>query len=69
VTAIGSLFSERRAEGGPEWSAALAPEALLRLNQEINRHVVPAEDERHEDAYSPVPETTLRPGDGWCLTR
>lgn len=62
VTAIGSLFSERRAEGGPKWSAALAPETLLRLNQEINRHVVPAEDERHEDAYSPGPRDNAETG-------
>jgi hypothetical protein len=62
VTAIGSLFSERRAEGGLKWSAALAPETLLRLNQEINRHVVPAEDERHEDAYSPGPRDNAETG-------
>ncbi|MCO5975193.1 NACHT domain-containing protein [Ideonella oryzae] len=62
VTAIGSLFSERRAEGGPKWSAALAPETLLRLNQEINRHVVPAADEQHEDAYSPGPRDNAETG-------
>ena len=62
VTAIGSLFSERRVEGGPKWSAALAPETLLCLNQEINRHVVPAEDERHEDAYSPGPRDNAETG-------
>ena len=62
MTAIGSLFSERRAEGGPKWNAALAPETLLRLNQEINRHVVPAADEHHEDAYSPGPRDNAETG-------
>jgi hypothetical protein len=62
VTAIGSLFSERRTEGGPKWSAALAPETLLRLNQEINRHVVPAADEQHEEAYSPGPRDNAETG-------
>lgn len=62
VTAIGSLFSERRAEGGPKWSAALEPETLLRLNQEISRHVVQAEDERHEDAYSSGPRDNAETG-------
>lgn len=62
VTAIGSLFSERCVEGGPKWSAALAPETLLRLNQEINRHVVPAADEQHEGAYSPGPRDNAETG-------
>ena len=62
MTAIGSLFSERRAEGGLNWSAALAPEILLRLNQEITRHVVPKADEHHEDAYSPRPRDHAETG-------
>jgi hypothetical protein len=62
VTAIGSMFSERRGEGFSTWSAVLAPETLLRLNQEFNRHVVPAEDERHENAYSPGPRDNAETG-------
>lgn len=62
VTVIGSLFSERRAEGGSNWSATLAPEMLLRLNQEITRHVVPSADERHESAYSPGPRDNAETG-------
>jgi hypothetical protein len=53
VKAVGCLFSDRRAEGVASWSAALAPETLLRLNQEIFRHVVQESDEKHEGAYSP----------------
>lgn len=62
VQAIGCLFSERRAEGGASWSATLAPETLLRLNQEIHRHVIPESDERHEDAYSPGPRDNAETG-------
>lgn len=62
VTVIGSLFNERHVEGGPNWSVALTPETLLRLNQEFNRHVVPANDERHEGAYSPGPRDNAETG-------
>jgi hypothetical protein len=62
VNAVGCLFSERRAEGGASWSKALAPETLLRLSQEIYRHVVPESDERHEGAYSPGPRDNAETG-------
>lgn len=62
VNAVGCLFSERRAEGGASWSTTLAPETLLRLNQEIHRHVVPESDERHEDVYSPGPRDNAETG-------
>lgn len=62
VNALGCLFSERRAEGGESWSATLAPEMLLRLNQEICRHVVPRFDEIHEGAYSPGPRDNAESG-------
>ncbi|MEJ8850739.1 hypothetical protein [Variovorax rhizosphaerae] len=62
VKAVGCLFSERRAEGGASWSTTLAPETLLRLNQEIYRHVVPESDERHEGSYSPGPRDNAESG-------
>jgi hypothetical protein len=62
VNAIGCLFSERRVEGTTNWSTALAPETLLRLNQAIFRHVEPESDERHEGAYSPGPRDNAESG-------
>ena len=55
VQAIGSLFSERRVESTPNWSTALEPDVLLRLNQAIYRHVAEKDDERHASVYTPGP--------------
>lgn len=53
VRAVGSLFSQRRVEGGVDWSKTIDPDALLRLTRAVYRHVRQSDDVRHEGAYSP----------------